>query len=115
MPTYALTELIDDAERRSAAAQLSALFNALSAQLRAHGATLGGLPCIRDGNRVVLSHRSQALFALAHADHASALHHIELCDAEALRRIENRCSAVGLSAETEGLLRVVHRVLQSSL
>lgn len=111
---YALAELIADAHKKLAAAQASALFNAISAQLRAHSATLGMFPTIRDADRVVISHRGPALSALAHADHVNAHHHIALCDAEALRWIEQRCSAAGLTADTENLLRMAHGVLVQS-
>lgn len=110
---YALTELIGDARDKAAAAQSSALRSALSGHLRAHSAKLGALANIRDAARIAISHRDQALKALARADHANAVLHIELCDADTLRRIEQRCSA-GLSAETEGLLRLVHRILRQT-
>lgn len=111
---YALTELLDDATERVAAAQLSAHYTALSAQLRAHGAKLGALSGVRDAERDVLSHRAPALQALAYADQANALHHITLCDAEALRLVGQRCSMAGLSHETRGLLLRVHRVLRQA-
>lgn len=112
---YALTELTGDAQTRAAAARSSAHFTLLSAQLRAHSAKLGAVSSIRDADRVVLSHRAPALQALARADHANALHHIELCDAEALRLIGQRCSMASLSAETKNVLLLVHRVLRQAL
>lgn len=111
---YALTEVIEDVQRKAAAAQSSAHYNVLSAQLRAHSASLGAVSSIRDIDSPALSHRAPALKALAHADHASAIHHIELCDAEALRLIGQRCCTAGLSAETQSVLLMVHRILRQA-
>lgn len=111
---YALTELVADAQEKAAAAQSSAHFTVLSAQLRAHSANLGAVPSIRDAERDVLSHRAPALQALACADHANAIHHTKLCIAEAQRLIGERCSMNGLSIETRRTLLMVHRVLRQA-
>jgi hypothetical protein len=112
---YALTELVGDAQRKAIAAQSSAHFRVLSAQLRAHGAKLGAVPGIQEVEHDLLSHRGAALQALACADQAQALHHISLCVAEALRLIGQRCSMAGLSAETRATLLMVHRMLRQAL
>lgn len=111
---YALTELIVDAQSKATAAQSSAHFNVLSAQLRAHSASIGAVSSIRDIDGPALSHRAPALDALAHADHANAIRHIELCDAEALRLIGQRCCLAGLSMETQSVLLMVHRILRQA-
>lgn len=111
---YALTELLGDAHMKAAAAQSSAHFQVLSAQLRAHSARLGLVSTIRDAERDVLSHRAPALQALACADQTNALHHIALCEAEALRLMGQLCSIPGLSIGTRGLLLLVHRELRQA-
>jgi hypothetical protein len=111
---YALTELIGDAQKKAVAAQSSAHFTVLSAQLRVHSAKLGVVSSIRDAERAVLSHHAAALQALACADQANALHHIALCDAEALRLIGQRCTLAGMSAETRATLLMVHRILRQA-
>lgn len=112
---YALTELVGDPQEKAAAAQSSANFRVLSAQLRAYSVKLGAVSSIRDADRTVPSNRAPALHALAYADHANAFQHIALCDAEALRLVGQRCSVAGLSAETRGMLLMVHRALRESL
>lgn len=111
---YALTELVEDAPKKAAAAQSSAHFRVLSAQLRAHSAKLGTVPTIQDEEHDKLAHRASALKALACADQALALHHISLCVAEALRLIGQRCSMTGLSTETKSTLLMAHRVLRQA-
>ncbi|MGE0830456.1 MAG: hypothetical protein AB7O04_14045 [Hyphomonadaceae bacterium] len=106
---HALRELI--VEEQAAAAQSSAVRTALSAQLRVHCAKLGALSNICDSDRITPSYYSEALQALANADHAKALHYIELCDADALRLIERSCRVDGVSPGTKRLLRLLHSVL----
>jgi len=111
---YALTELVEDATQKAAAAQSSAHFRVLSAQLHAHSAKLGAVSSIQDDGHDMLSHRAPALQALACADQAQALHQVSLCVADALRLIGRRCSMTGLSAETRATLLMVHRILRQA-
>lgn len=111
---YALTELVEDTTKKAAAAQSSAHFRVLSAQLRAHSAKLGAVPTIQDEGHDKLAHRAPALKALACADPALAQHHISLCVAEALSLIGQRCSMAGLSAETKSTLLMAHRILRQA-
>lgn len=111
---YALTELVEETSKKAAAAHASAHFRVLREQLRAHSAKLGAVSSIQDDGHDLLSHRAPALQALARADQAQALHHISLCDAEALRLIGQRCSVSGLSTGTRGTLLMVHRILRQA-
>ncbi len=111
---HALAELITDAGKKAAAAQSSALFSALGALLHAHSAKLGIFPSIRDVECAMPAHRERAIDALVHADHTNALHHIALCDAVAVDRIEQICGMIGITPETQNLLLMVHRVLRQS-